>query len=197
MIEAVVAAGRRRGARESLLLRRLGRQLEHLVEAPDRDGKPSLSYRLGERRVLLEEVRAHDNPRGFAQRQESNDLLRAELLLERDDGGTGTQDAEVGHAPLRQVLRESATREAGRTPFRVKEGGRAQRALAKISVSIALLDAVSLDAHGEPSGVVLGARFEELDEVAVGVDATRLRVSLSSNRGKTHFWRPGRWTFSQ
>src|ERR1051325_3878118 len=132
--------------------------------------------------MLVEDGFATNHSRGVAGASEIENLVRGTFGIAGNTGGAGLQHAEITHAPLRRVTTDQHDAIALLDAFAGEKSRSARRELTQISVGVLLLAAIALDAHGNSGRVTLGRRFEELDHIAIGVDALRLRAHFVFER---------------
>src|SRR5437667_118207 len=65
-----------------------------------------------------------------------------------------------------------------------EESSRARRQLAQVCVGVLFFAAVALDTHRDASGVTFGRSLEQLQQIAIGVDAFWLSAQVLFERGK-------------
>jgi hypothetical protein len=164
---------------DALVLDLLRRQREDFLETPEaRRFQLLLLQALAQVIVLLAQFVADDDAEGFARADEVDDLGRRTFRVYGHAGRSRLEHAEIGHAPFGRVVADEDDAIRGTQPFAGEEPGGARGEFVHVPVGVLLFAAVALDAHGDARRVAFGRGLEKFEQVAVGVDALRLRAHV-------------------
>ncbi len=172
--QLLALAHRREGGRRH---RRLDQQVVEADQLQPRRGALEL---LGAE-TLDDRVR-RDHAGGAAGGDQAHQLLERQLMVERDRGGPGLEDAEVADAPLRPVLRHQHDAVVDSHAALAQPGRGLRRhvlhPLVGVDHRLAVVGLERQEAHGDPVAVQLGGGVEQLEQVLVGVDRARALAEL-------------------
>ena len=160
------------------------RHREDIVKRPQLCRQSFFRQSLPKTCVFVKQFPAEHKRRGVTGSNEVHNFLERAVGIDGYAGSAGLQDAEVRHAPLWCVLARKQHPVARLDSFAGKEARRAQGQLAHVGISVLLFSAIALDTHRHASSVTFGRRLEELEQIAIRVNALWLDAHFFFQRGK-------------